>query len=81
MLVCGIINAHAAPNLKQSFRLHSQGDTMHDLRNHATDLVITSKTKKGILAKGVLNTMELSIGIVYQMKQRMRTPFLHLRGL
>jgi hypothetical protein len=35
-----IINGHAAPNLKQSFRLHREGDTLHDLRNHATDLAL-----------------------------------------
>ena len=35
-----IINDHAAANLKQSFRLYSEGDTIHDLRNHATDLVL-----------------------------------------
>ena len=53
MLMYKIINDHAAPNL----------------RNHATDLISTPKTTKGIS-----NTMELFIGIVYQMKQRMRTP-------
>ena len=40
MLMYKIVNDHAAPNLKQSFRLYSEGDTMHDLRNHATDLVL-----------------------------------------
>ena len=35
-----IINGHAAPNLKQSFRLHREGDTLHDLRNRATDLAL-----------------------------------------
>ena len=81
MLMYKIINDHAAPNLKQSFRLYSEGDTMHDLRNHATDLMRGSQNQKGNLAQGVSNTMEQFIGIVYQMKQRMRTPFLHLREL
>ena len=40
------INDHAAPNLKQSFRLYSEGDTMHDLRNHATDLMRLPKPKR-----------------------------------
>ena len=40
VLMYKIINDHAAPNLKQSFRLYSEGDTMHDIRNHATDLVL-----------------------------------------
>ena len=31
------IDDHAAPNLKQSFRLYSEGDTMRNLRNLATD--------------------------------------------
>ncbi len=31
---------YAAPNLKQSFRLHREGDTLHDLRNRATDLAL-----------------------------------------
>jgi hypothetical protein len=35
-----IINGHAAPNLKQSFRLHREGDTLHDLGNRATDLAL-----------------------------------------
>ena len=35
-----IIHVHAAPNLKQSFRLHREGDTLHDLRNRATDLAL-----------------------------------------
>ena len=40
MLMYKIINDHAAPNLKQSFRLYSEGHTTHDLRNHTTDLVL-----------------------------------------
>ncbi len=39
ILMYKIINGHAAPNPKQSFRLHREGDTLHDLRNRATDLV------------------------------------------
>ena len=46
MLIYKIINDHAAPNLKQSFRLYSEGDTMHDLRNHATDLVLPKPKRK-----------------------------------
>ena len=34
IFMCKIINDHAAPNIKQSFRQYS------DLRNHATDLVL-----------------------------------------
>ena len=35
-----IIYDHAAPSLRHYFRLYSEGDTIHDLRNHATDLVL-----------------------------------------
>jgi hypothetical protein len=35
-----IIHVHAASNLKQSFRLHREGDTLPDLRNRATDLAL-----------------------------------------
>ena len=40
MLLYKIINDHAAILIRQSFRLYSEGDTLHDLRNHATDLVL-----------------------------------------
>ncbi len=40
ILMYKINNGHAAPNLKQSFRLHREGDTLHDLRNRATDLAL-----------------------------------------
>ena len=39
MLLYKIINDHAAL-IKQSFRLYSEGDTLHDFRNHATHLVL-----------------------------------------
>ena len=42
-----IINDHAAPKLKQSFRLCSEGDTMHDLRNDGTDLVLPKPREFG----------------------------------
>ena len=40
MFMYKIINDHAAPNLRHSFRLYNEGDTIHDLRNHVTDLVL-----------------------------------------
>ena len=72
-----IINDHAVPNLnvKQSFRLYSEGDTMHDLRNHATDLVLP-KPKREFGIKS-FEYKELFIGIFNQMKLRMRIPLLH----
>ena len=57
---------YSVPNLKQSFRLFSENDTLHDPRNHATDFVLI-KPKEN-LAKEVLNKMKLSIGIVYLIK-------------
>jgi hypothetical protein len=35
---------------------------------------------KEISVKGVLNTMELSIGIIYLLKQKMQIPLTHLKG-
>ena len=69
MLMYKKINDHAAPNLKQFFRQYSEGNTLHDLRNRATDSVYF-KNQKNNVAKRVLNTMELSIGRVYLIKQR-----------
>ena len=40
MFMYKIINDHAASNLRHSFRLYNEGDTIHDLRNHVTDLVL-----------------------------------------
>ena len=40
MFMHKIINDHAAPNLRHSFQLYSEGDTIHDLTNHVTDLVL-----------------------------------------
>ncbi len=64
------MHGHAAPNLKQSFRLHREGDTLHDLRNRATDLALPKPKRESV--KGVSNTMELSIGIIYLLKQKMQ---------
>ena len=36
--------------------------------------------RKEISVKGVLNTMELSIGIIYLLKQKMQIPLTHLKG-
>ena len=60
MLMCKFISDHADPNLKQFFRLYSEGNTLYDLRNRATDLVYFQNQKANV-AKGVLNTTELSI--------------------
>ena len=39
-----IINDHAAPSLKQSFRLYSEGDTMHEQwRSQPDNLVMPCK--------------------------------------
>ena len=73
-----IINGHAAPNLKQSFRLHREGDTLHDLRNRATDLALPKLPKRDF-GKRILNTMELSIGIIYVLKKKMQIPLTHLK--
>ena len=72
MIMYKVINDHAAPNLKQSLLLYREDDTTHDLRNHTTEFI---QNQTGNLSKGVLNTMELSIGKVYQMKQGMRTRY------
>ena len=81
MLMYKISNDHAAPNLKQSFRVYSEGDTMYDLRNHATDLMLPKPNrefgKRSFKYDGAIHWNSL----YYQMKQRMRTPFLHLREL
>ena len=39
-----------------------------------------TKMLKENSVKGVLNTMELSIGIIYLLKQKMRIPLPHLKG-
>jgi hypothetical protein len=67
-----IINDHAAPNLKQLFRRCSEGDSLCDLRNRETDLVLP-KPKKEFLV------MELSIGIICLLKQKALIPFIHSR--
>ena len=71
MLMYKIINDHAAFNLKQSFRLYSEGDTMYDLRNHATDLMLPKPKrefgKRSFKYDGAIHWNSL----YYQMKQRM----------
>jgi hypothetical protein len=60
-----IINDHATPNLKQLFRRCSEGDSLYDLRNRETDLVLP-KPKKEFLKRsfkynGAIHWNNLSI--------------------
>ncbi len=41
-----IINGHATPNLKQSFRFHREGDTLRDLKNRATNLALSKPERE-----------------------------------
>ena len=75
-----IINGHAAPNLKQSFRLHREGDTLHDLRNRATDLALPKPKRDFGKRSFKYNGAMLSIGIIYLLKQKMQIPLTHLKG-
>ena len=59
------------PNLKQSFRLHREGDTLHDLRNRATDLALP-KPKRDF-GKRSFKYNGAIIGIIYLFKQKMQT--------
>ena len=44
MFMHKIINDNADLNLKQSFRLYSEGDSLNDIRNQAND----SKSKRNL---------------------------------
>jgi hypothetical protein len=67
------------PNLKQSFRLHREGDTLrHDLRNRATDLALP-KPKRDF-GKRSFKYNGAIIGIIYLLKQKMQIPLTHLKG-
>jgi hypothetical protein len=73
-----IINCHAAPNLKQSFRLHREGDTLHDLRNRATDLALPKPKrdfgKRNFKYHGAIHWNNLPI------EAKNANPLTHLKG-
>ena len=65
ILMYKIINGPAAPNLKQSFRMHREGDTLHDLRNRTTDLPLPKPKrefgKRSFKYNGAIHWNNLSI--------------------
>jgi hypothetical protein len=73
-----IINGHAAHNLKQSIRLHREGDTLHDLRNRATDLALPKSKidfgKRSFKYNGAIHWNNLPI------EEKMQIPLTHLKG-
>jgi hypothetical protein len=73
-----IINGHAAPNLKQSFLLHREGDTLHHLRNRSTDLALP-KPKRDFGKRTIQWSYPLE-QFNYLLKQKMQIPLTHLKG-